>query len=110
MHFVGWAAATRASFSPTISYADVPCDVTLQVLYLTEPIDEVAIHNLAEYGDMKFVDVSREGIDLGTDDQDTKTVGKALLPSRSLLPCQATLCLSATLCHHLHGKTYQPET
>lgn len=45
---------------------------------MTEPIDEVAIQNLAEYDDKKFVDVSREGIDLGTDDQDTKKVGKAL--------------------------------
>jgi len=44
------------------------------VLYLTEPIDEVAIQNLAEYDDKKFVDVSREGIDLGADDQDTKKV------------------------------------
>ncbi|KAL3131506.1 Heat shock protein 90-5, chloroplastic [Trebouxia sp. C0009 RCD-2024] len=43
-----------------------------EVLYLTEPIDEVAIQNLADYDDKKFVDVSREGIDLGTDDQDTK--------------------------------------
>ena len=49
----------------------------LQVLYLTEPIDEVAIQNLAEYDDKKFVDVSREGIDLGTDDQDTKKVSIA---------------------------------
>ena len=44
------------------------------MLYLTEPIDEVAIQNLAEYDDKKFVDVSREGIDLGADDQDTKKV------------------------------------
>ena len=43
-----------------------------QVLYLTEPIDEVAIQNLAEYNDKKFVDVSREGIDLGADDEDSK--------------------------------------
>ncbi len=43
-------------------------------MYLTEPIDEVAIQNLAEYDDKKFVDVSREGIDLGADDQDTKKV------------------------------------
>lgn len=62
--------------------------MTLQVLYLTEPIDEVAIQNLAEYGDKKFVDVSREGIDLGTDDQDTKKVGKAILPASSLLALQ----------------------
>ncbi len=48
------------------------------MLYLTEPIDEVAIQNLAEYDDKKFVDVSREGIDLGADDQDTKKVRCAL--------------------------------
>ena len=42
------------------------------MLYLTEPIDEVAIQNLAEYNDKKFVDVSREGIDLGADDEDSK--------------------------------------
>ena len=53
------------------------CANVCQVLYLTEPIDEVAIQNLAEYEDEKFVDVSREGIDLGTDDQDTKKVGTA---------------------------------
>lgn len=44
------------------------------MLYLTEPIDEVAIQNLAEYDDKKFVDVSREGVDLGADEQDTKKV------------------------------------
>ena len=54
------------------------------MLYLTEPIDEVAIQNLAEYDDKKFVDVSREGIDLGADDQDTKKV--VPLPSLCILP------------------------
>lgn len=52
------------------------CSACCQVLYLTEPIDEVAIQNLAEYGDKKFVDVSREGIDLGADD-DTKKKASA---------------------------------
>lgn len=58
-----------------------------QVLYLTEPIDEVAIQNVAEYDDKKFVDVSREGIDLGTDDQDTKKVGAARTCPSSLSLC-----------------------
>ena len=59
--------------------AGLTCHAVLQVLYLTEPIDEVAIQNLAEYDDKKFVDVSREGIDLGTDDQDIKKVLKYLV-------------------------------
>lgn len=50
------------------------CLHCLQVLYLTEPIDEVAIQNLAEYNDKKFMDVSREGVDLGADEEDTKKV------------------------------------
>ena len=68
-------------------YSTVHCCMSLQVLYLTEPIDEVAIQNLAEYDDKKFVDVSREGIDLGTDDQDTKKVGKAICLSSCHAAC-----------------------
>ena len=34
----------------------------------------MAVQNLADYNDKKFVDVSREGIDLGTDEQDKKQV------------------------------------
>ena len=76
-----------------------------QVLYLTEPIDEVAIQNLAEYDDKKFVDVSREGIDLGTDEQDTKKVRLlhtpvCPLPLRSLA-LEPLACLSAALCPNL---------
>ena len=61
------------------------------MLYLTEPIDEVAIQNLAEYDDKKFVDVSREGIDLGADDQDTKKVR----------PCFSLCILSVVMCVHI---------
>ena len=37
----------------------------MQVLYLTEPIDEPAINNVGDFNDFKFVDVTREGLDLG---------------------------------------------
>lgn len=36
----------------------------LEVLFLTEPIDEAVITNLAKYGDMELVDVSKEGLSL----------------------------------------------
>jgi heat shock protein beta len=36
-----------------------------EVLYFTEPIDEVAAQQLGEYDGKKLVDVSREGLDLG---------------------------------------------
>ncbi|KAG6759731.1 hypothetical protein POTOM_036220 [Populus tomentosa] len=41
----------------------------LQVLYLIEPIDEVAIQNLQTYKEKKFVDISKEDLELGDDDE-----------------------------------------
>eukprot|EP00239_Pterosperma_sp_CCMP1384_P001574 CAMPEP_0197855578 /NCGR_PEP_ID=MMETSP1438-20131217/26905_1 /TAXON_ID=1461541 /ORGANISM="Pterosperma sp., Strain CCMP1384" /LENGTH=796 /DNA_ID=CAMNT_0043470751 /DNA_START=61 /DNA_END=2451 /DNA_ORIENTATION=+ len=41
-----------------------------EVLYLTEPIDEVAITNLQKYGDHNLVDISKEDIDLGLTDEE----------------------------------------
>lgn len=43
--------------------ADV--DPFSQVLYLVEPIDEVAIQNLQTYKEKKFVDISKEDLELG---------------------------------------------
>jgi HSP90 family molecular chaperone len=37
----------------------------VQVLFLVEPIVEVAITNLQSYKDKKFVDISKEDLDLG---------------------------------------------
>lgn len=36
-----------------------------QVLYLVDPIDEVALSSLGQYKDKKFVDISKEDLDLG---------------------------------------------
>ncbi|KAK7281756.1 hypothetical protein RIF29_10011 [Crotalaria pallida] len=37
----------------------------IEVLYLIEPIDEVAIQNLQTYKEKKFVDISKEDLELG---------------------------------------------
>ena len=37
----------------------------LQVLYLVDPIDELAIQNLKSYKEKNFVDISKEDLDLG---------------------------------------------
>ncbi|XP_022140457.1 heat shock protein 90-6, mitochondrial [Momordica charantia] len=37
----------------------------LEVLYLVDPIDEVAIQNLKSYKEKNFVDISKEDLDLG---------------------------------------------
>ncbi|GKE47907.1 heat shock protein 90-5, chloroplastic-like protein [Tanacetum coccineum] len=41
----------------------------LLVLYLVEPIDEVAIQNLETYKEKKFVDVNKEDLELGDTDE-----------------------------------------
>ncbi len=52
----------------------MPC---LQVVYLTEPIDEVTIQNMAKYGEHAFVDVSKEEIDLGEDEDEKAKASSA---------------------------------
>ena len=42
------------------------------MLFLTEPIDEPALNNIGEFGDFKFVDVTREDLDLGDVAEDDK--------------------------------------
>ncbi|KAG9153679.1 hypothetical protein Leryth_008580 [Lithospermum erythrorhizon] len=41
----------------------------IEVIYLIEPIDEVAIQNLQTYKEKKFVDISKEDLELDDDDE-----------------------------------------
>lgn len=67
----------------------------LQVLYLTEPIDEPAVNAIGEFEEFKFVDVTREGLDLGdVAEEDKKKVGVPLqhacyieLAQRTVIMC-----------------------
>jgi hypothetical protein len=43
----------------------LPCPLSpSQVLFLTDPLDEAVVSNLAKYADKEMVDVSREGLQL----------------------------------------------
>merc|ERR1712232_816521 len=42
-----------------------------EVLYSTEPVDEITLESVAEYKDFKLVDASKEGLDI-EDDEETK--------------------------------------
>ncbi|KAK1631617.1 hypothetical protein QYE76_005932 [Lolium multiflorum] len=48
----------------------------IEVLYLVEPIDEVAIQNLQTYKEKKFVDISKEDLELGDEDEDKEKESK----------------------------------
>ncbi|MCL7024034.1 hypothetical protein MKW94_018637 [Papaver nudicaule] len=41
----------------------------IEVLYLVEPIDEVAIQNLQTFKEKKFVDISKEDLEMGDEDE-----------------------------------------
>jgi heat shock protein beta len=46
-----------------------------EVLYLTEAIDEAMVTNLAKFGDKELIDVSKEGINLGSEEDAKKVRG-----------------------------------
>jgi heat shock protein beta len=41
-----------------------------EVLYLTEPLDEIMIESVTNYKDFKLVDVAKEGVTLDDEDKD----------------------------------------
>jgi len=43
-----------------------------EVLYLTEPLDEIMIENVSEFKDFKLVDVSKEGLKLDEEDEEER--------------------------------------
>ena len=49
-----------------------------EVLYLLDPIDEVAMANLATFKEKPLVDASKEALDLGEEDETDKTAREAL--------------------------------
>lgn len=48
-----------------------------QVLFLTEPIDEVAVTNLGKYNDMDLLDVSKEDLALEETEEEKAALEKA---------------------------------
>ena len=50
------------------------------VLLLTDPIDEYITQHLKKFDDKQFVDISREGLDLGTNKEDKEKMDKEFEP------------------------------
>jgi molecular chaperone HtpG len=45
----------------------------LEVLFMTDPVDEYAVQQMKEYEGKKLISATKEGLDLGTDDEEKKT-------------------------------------
>ncbi|PRW20326.1 heat shock 90C isoform B [Chlorella sorokiniana] len=70
------AADSRAACEAS-PYVEALTSKGYEVLYLTEPIDEVAVQNLQEYEGMQLADVSREDLQLDDTEEDKKALEAA---------------------------------
>ncbi|KAF3601763.1 hypothetical protein F2Q69_00039005 [Brassica cretica] len=62
IYYIASDSVTSAKNAP---FLEKLMEKELEVLYLVEPIDEVAIQSLKSYKDKDFIDISKEDLDLG---------------------------------------------
>ncbi|KAI4308494.1 hypothetical protein L6164_031564 [Bauhinia variegata] len=62
IYFIASDSVTSAKNAP---FLERLLEKDLEVLFLVDPIDEVAIQNLKSYKEKNFVDISKEDLDLG---------------------------------------------
>ncbi|GMG98753.1 hypothetical protein Nepgr_000593 [Nepenthes gracilis] len=60
-----YIAADSVASAKNTPFLERILEKDLEVLFLVDPIDEVAIQNLKSYKDKNFVDISKEDLDLG---------------------------------------------
>ncbi|CAN6347860.1 unnamed protein product [Urochloa humidicola] len=65
-----FVAADSLSSAKNAPFLEKLTEKEYEVLLLVDPMDEVAIQNLGAYKDKKFVDISKEDLDLGDKDEE----------------------------------------
>ncbi|XP_057954194.1 heat shock protein 90-6, mitochondrial [Malania oleifera] len=60
-----YLASDSVSSAKNTPFLERLLEKDLEVLYLVDPIDEVAIQNLKSYKEKNFIDISKEDLDLG---------------------------------------------
>nr|CAB3462199.1 unnamed protein product [Digitaria exilis] len=65
-----FVAADSLSSAKNAPFLEKLTEKEYEVLLLVDPMDEVAIQNLSSYKDKKFVDISKEDLDLGDKDEE----------------------------------------
>ncbi|XP_022758931.1 heat shock protein 90-6, mitochondrial-like isoform X2 [Durio zibethinus] len=71
-----YIAADSVSSARNAPFLERLLEKDLEVLYLVDPIDEVAIQNLKSYKEKNFVDISKEDLDLGDKNEEKENVIK----------------------------------
>lgn len=66
IYFIAADSVTSARNTP---FLEKLVEKDIEVLFLVDPIDEVAIQNLKSYKDKNFVDITKEDLDLGDKDE-----------------------------------------
>ncbi|EPS63720.1 hypothetical protein M569_11063, partial [Genlisea aurea] len=70
IYFIAADSVTSARSTP---FLEKLVEKDIEVLFLVDPIDEVAIQNLKSYKEKNFVDISKEDLDLGNKNEEKET-------------------------------------
>ncbi|KAJ4893130.1 HEAT SHOCK PROTEIN 89.1 [Raphanus sativus] len=73
IYYIASDSVTSAKNAP---FLEKLMEKELEVLYLVEPIDEVAIQSLKSYKDKDFIDISKEDLDLGDKNEEKEAAVK----------------------------------
>ncbi|PHT43042.1 hypothetical protein CQW23_17067 [Capsicum baccatum] len=67
IYYIASDSVTSAKNTP---FLEKLLEKDLEVLFLVDPIDEIAIQNLKEFKEKNFIDISKEDLDLGNKNED----------------------------------------
>ncbi|KAM7270402.1 hypothetical protein ACFE04_029616 [Oxalis oulophora] len=71
-----YIAADSVTSAKNAPFLERLADKKMEVLYLVDPIDEVAIQSLKSYKEKNFVDISKEDLDLGDKNEEQEKAMK----------------------------------
>ncbi|KAK2648400.1 hypothetical protein Ddye_015889 [Dipteronia dyeriana] len=73
IYYIASDSVTSARNTP---FLEKLLEKKLEVLYLVDPIDEIAVQNLKSYKEKNFIDISKEDLDLGDKNEEKEKMMK----------------------------------
>ncbi|KAK0589874.1 hypothetical protein LWI29_019547 [Acer saccharum] len=73
IYYIASDSVTSARNTP---FLEKLLEKELEVLYLVDPIDEIAVQNLKSYKEKNFIDISKEDLDLGDKNEEKEKMMK----------------------------------